>query len=136
MEQIRFTQANYVDFNAVRFFIANGVNDATFTTRMVKVDGETVPLVVVGGTLPGGELVNMTLWPRDHASDEVLARLKDGQHLDNVIFRIGYYDTVDKATGEVVTVQGAPKTIRLVMAGDEFTLGGAKREFSEGEQAK
>lgn len=129
MEQIKFTQSNYVDFNAVRFFIANGVTDSKFTIRHVTVDGEKVPLVVVGGTLPGGELVNMTLWPRDHASEDDLAKLPAGSVIDNIIFRIGYHDTVDAETGETVTVQGAPKVVRFIAGGSEFALSGEKREF-------
>lgn len=123
------TNAAYTDYVGNLFFKACRIINAKFTKKVVRVGDEDVVLCHCSGVnLQDGSMVNFDMWPRNSATAEDLASLPDTW--DDVIFRIGFYEKLDEETGEIATVQGAPKWIACKHSGKDYEpLHGERREF-------
>lgn len=129
MANINLSQNNYTDYVASLYFKACNVSDVKFSTKTVEVGDDQVPLVHIEGVqLSSGVVVNVDLWPRNHATEE---NIKDmPTKLDDIVFRVGYHAEIDE-NGEKTFREGAPKWIAYVKDGKTVTLSGEKREFGE-----
>lgn len=129
MANINLSQNTYVDYIASMYFKANGIQDVTFTPKVVNVDGEQVVLVHIGGVQPStGVVVNVDMWPRNHASAKDVAALP--RSLDDIKFRVGYWPSVDEC-GVRSLKEGTPKWVSYISGTREVTLSGERREFGE-----
>lgn len=141
MEQTVFNGNNHIDYVANDFFKALNIEGAiVYEPRVVNVGDEKVVVVDIHGksdfdgkqTTSGAKL-NVTLWPRNHATEEDLAlleKLKAKGQFDNMVFRVGYHVEV-LADGSVEVKDGQRKWLALSMGGKTFKLSGEKREFQE-----
>ena len=129
---MKISNESYVDYAGVLAFRAMGIVDPKFTVKEVKVGEETVPLVHVSGVqASSGVIVNLDLWPRNHATADDLASLKSGIAAD-ITFRIGYRPEVDD-NGNVFMKPGSPKWLTANVGGTDISLSGNKRLYAGGE---
>lgn len=130
MANINLSQKTYVDYIASLYFKACGVQDVKFTPKVVKVGDEDVILIHIEGVqMTTGVVVNVDLWPRNHASAEDIAAL-NGRSLDDIKFRVGYWPSVDE-NGERSLKEGTPKWVSFFNGTKEITLSGERRKFDE-----
>lgn len=129
MANINLSSNSFVDYVASMYFKACNVVDVKFSPKVVTVGDEQVPLVhITGVQVSSGVVVNVDLWPRNHATDEDIKAMP--KSLDDIKFRIGYYASIDE-NGEHQLRQGQPKWLSYRVGDKEISLSGEKREFGE-----
>lgn len=129
MANINLSQTNFVDYVASLYFNALNCADVKFTKKIATVAGEDTPLIHIEGVQKNsGVVINVDLFPRNHATAEDLAAMPE--KLDDIQFRVGYYAEID-AEGNKVLREGKPKWTKYVTSGKTVVLSGDKREFGE-----
>jgi hypothetical protein len=129
MANTNLSQKNYTDYVASKYFKALGVSNTKFTPKTVKYGDEEVVLFNISGVQDStGIIVNVDLWPRNHATEEEVKAVP--KRVDDIYFRIGYWAENDE-NGEKTFREGVPKWIAYVSGGKEIVLSGDKREFGE-----
>lgn len=123
------TNSSYTDYVGSLFFKGVRVANAIFTPKVVDVESTKVVLCHIEGVEPAtGRLINFDMWPRNEATAEDIKSLP--KEWEDIIFRVGYYSQLEQETGEITTLQGAPKWIAAKSHGRDFeALHGKRREF-------
>lgn len=125
VEEINGTKGYYVDYDAVKYFSALGVNNLKMKTKQITVKdtGEIIPLIHISGVQDCSSiLLNYDLWPINHATKDDLKHLPET--VNNLYFRI-YYTMDDVIRAEPVWL--------VLNPGDtyECRLNGKKRETND-----
>ena len=129
MANINLAQNNYVDYVASMYFNALGVKEVEFTPKVVTSgDEQTILIHISGVQVTTGVVVNVDLWPRNHATEDDIKALP--KSVNDIQFRIGYWPEIG-ADGEQTLRQGTPKWTLYRVGDKEVVLSGEKREFGE-----
>lgn len=127
MTNINLSQTTYVDYVASLYFNALNCADVKFTKKVANVGGEDTPIIHIEGVQKNtGIVLNVDLFPRDHATAEDLEKMP--ATLDDIQFRVGFYPEIDE-NGNKVFREGKPKWTKYVTGGRTVSLSGEKREF-------
>lgn len=140
MANIKFTQDNYTDYNAVDYFRDLGCKTVEFTFKYApETSANPVPaiLIHIGGSMPNGKRLNRDLWPQKDFTEEDFKMIFEEDFTpkikpEDIGFRIGYavVEEADIETGEIkqVVKVSAPRWLDFTWKGHIVELNGDRRK--------